>query len=59
LETTGFRQGIVVGEDYKRIAGIDKHNVIQWLSDTYAPAGWGKAVINEMDEESGSFVLHL
>ncbi|MGD6855870.1 STAS domain-containing protein [Bacillus infantis] len=59
LETTGFRQGIVVGEGYKKIAGIDKHNVIQWLSNTYAPAGWGKAVIKDMDEERGSFILHL
>jgi rsbT co-antagonist protein RsbR len=59
LETTGFRQGIVVGEGYKKIAGIDKSNVIQWLSNTYAPAGWGKVKINDMDEKNGFFTLHI
>lgn len=59
LEATGFRQGIVVGEGYKKIAGVDQTNVIQWLSNTYSPAGWGKAEIKKINAEKGAFTLHI
>lgn len=59
LETTGFRQGVVVGEGFRKMKNIDTSNVVGWLSNTYAPAGWGKVKIVEMDEEAKSFTLHI
>ncbi|MEW8971423.1 MAG: STAS domain-containing protein, partial [Mesobacillus sp.] len=41
LEATGFRQGIIVGEGFKEMKNIDTSNVVDWLSNTYVPAGWG------------------
>ncbi len=59
LETTGFRQGIVVGEGFRDLKNIDASNVVDWISNTYAPAGWGKVEIVEMDMENGKFTLHI
>lgn len=59
LETTGFRQGIVVGEGFKEMKNINTSNVVDWLSNTYAPAGWGKVKIVEMNEETNHFTLHI
>ena len=59
LETTGFRQGVVVGEGFKEMKNINTSNVVEWLANTYAPAGWGKVKIVEMDEETKRFTLHI
>lgn len=59
LETTGFRQGIIVGEGFSEMKHIDTSNIVEWISDTYAPAGWGKVEIVKMDEELNTFTLHI
>lgn len=59
LQTTGFRQGTVVGEGFKEMKNITTANLVEWLSDTYAPAGWGKVKIVEMDEKEHRFTLHI
>ncbi|MFD1863038.1 STAS domain-containing protein [Planococcus chinensis] len=59
LETTGFRQGIVVGEGFLHMKNINTSNVVEWLANTYAPAGWGKVKIVKMDEETKHFTLHI
>jgi anti-anti-sigma regulatory factor len=59
LETTGFRQGLIVGKGFKEMKHIDTSNVVEWLSNTYAPAGWGKAEIIDIKEESFSFTLRI
>lgn len=59
LETTGFRQGIVVGEGFRDLKNIDASNVVEWISNTYAPAGWGKVEIVEMDTEQYTFTMHI
>lgn len=59
LQTTGFRQGIVVGEGFKDMKNIDTSNVVEWLSNTYVPAGWGYVKIEKMEEESKRFTLHI
>ncbi|WP_251032386.1 hypothetical protein [Mesobacillus foraminis] len=59
LEATGFRQGVIVGEGFRDTKQIDTTNVVEWLSNTYAPAGWGKAKIKEFDKDKESFVLQL
>ena len=59
LETTGFRQGVIVGEGFLDRKNINTSNVVEWLSNTYAPAGWGKVKIVEMDEDAKHFTLHI
>ncbi len=59
LETTGYRQGIIVGEGFRDLKNINMTNVVQWISNTYAPAGWGKVEIKEMNEEENTFTLHI
>lgn len=59
LETTGFRQGIIVGEGFAEMKHIDTSNIVEWISDTYAPAGWGKVEIVKMDEKNNTFTLHI
>ncbi|MBB5179970.1 anti-anti-sigma regulatory factor [Planomicrobium koreense] len=59
LETTGFRQGVIVGQGFLHMKNINTSNVVEWLSNTYAPAGWGKVRIVKMDEEAKHFTLHI
>lgn len=59
LETTGYRQGIIVGEGFRDLKNINMTNVVHWISNTYAPAGWGKVEIKEMNEEDNTFTLHI
>ncbi|ALS79483.1 STAS domain-containing protein [Planococcus kocurii] len=59
LETTGFRQGVIVGEGFKNLKQIDTSNIVEWISNTYAPAGWGRVEIIKMDTEHNTFTLHI
>lgn len=59
LQTTGFRQGVIVGEGFLDRKNINTSNVVEWISNTYAAAGWGKVHIVEMDEDTKHFTLHI
>ncbi|PSL41484.1 anti-anti-sigma regulatory factor [Planomicrobium soli] len=59
LETTGFRQGVIVGEGFRDMKNINASNVVGWISNTYMSAGWGKVKIVEMDEATNHFTLHI
>lgn len=59
LEATGFRQGIIVGEGFKEMKNINTSNVVDWLSNTYVPAGWGYVKVNEIDLENNIFTLYI
>ncbi len=59
LETTGFRQGVIVGEGFKDMKQINTSNIVEWISNTYAPAGWGKVEIIEMDTENNTFTMQI
>lgn len=59
LETTGFRQGVVVGQGFLHMKNINTSNVVEWISNTYAPAGWGKVKIVEMEKDTKHFTLHI
>ncbi|WKA55605.1 STAS domain-containing protein [Planococcus shixiaomingii] len=59
LETTGFRQGVIVGEGFRDMKNIDASNIVNWISNTYVAAGWGKVEIVEMDKDSNHFTLHI
>ncbi|CAM3826706.1 STAS domain-containing protein [Mesobacillus thioparans] len=57
LEATGFRQGIIVGEGFKKMQEINTSNVVEWLSNTYVPAGWGYVRIDKMNIDTKNFTL--
>lgn len=59
LETTGFRQGVIVAEGFRDTKNINASNIVEWISNTYVSAGWGKVEIVEMDEEIQHFTLHI
>ncbi|MRX73794.1 STAS domain-containing protein [Bacillus lacus] len=59
LETTGYRQGIIVGSGFRNMKNITTTNVVEFLSETYVPAGWGKVDIKHIDPASDTFTLHI
>lgn len=59
LEATGFRQGIIVGEGFREMKEINTSNVVDWLSNTYVPAGWGYVRVEKMDVETKNFTLYI
>ncbi|AND37972.1 MULTISPECIES: STAS domain-containing protein [Cytobacillus] len=48
LETTGFRQGMVVGEFFKDLK-LPIEEVANIIPRIYASAGWGKFIITDLD----------
>jgi rsbT co-antagonist protein RsbR len=59
LEATGFRQGIIVGEGFKEMKEINTSNIVEWLSNTYVPAGWGYVRVEKMDVDKKNFTLYI
>ena len=59
LETTGFRQGLIVGSTFAEMKNINTSNIVEWLSNTYAPAGWGKAEIQDICLEKNTFLVRI
>lgn len=59
LETTGFRQGIVVGEYFRELKGVSISEATALIPNTYASAGWGKAQIIDFNEESHTVSVQL
>ncbi|MBT2688870.1 STAS domain-containing protein [Bacillus sp. ISL-47] len=58
LETTGFRQGMVVGEFFKNM-NLPVEDVANIIPRIYASAGWGKFTITEVDPESKTAKVRL
>ncbi|PZX03943.1 anti-anti-sigma regulatory factor [Psychrobacillus insolitus] len=57
FETTGFRQGITVGEYFEKKKNVSIEEASKLITNTYASAGWGHAVIEELDIESKTFTV--
>ena len=58
LETTGFRQGLVVSEFYKN-SNFSISEIASMIPDIYGSAGWGKIVVTEISEEKKTSVIRL
>lgn len=58
LEATGFRQGLIVGEYFKK-SNASISQVADLIPGTYASAGWGIAIIHEINEEKKTLKIHL
>lgn len=59
LETTGYRQGIVVGDYFRKIKDFDVSEAAKMITNTYASAGWGRAEIKYLDYETKTLVAHI
>jgi len=59
LETTGYRQGIVVGDYFRKIKDFDVSEAANMITNTYASAGWGRAEIKHLNYETTSLVAHF
>lgn len=55
FETTGFRQGLVVGEYFQQIKNVGIEKAAHLVTNTYASAGWGVTTIEEIDLNTKTF----
>lgn len=59
FETTGFRQGMVVGQYFQKIKDVSVAQAAELITNTYASAGWGRATINNLDFESKTLTVYI
>ncbi|MFC3883145.1 STAS domain-containing protein [Bacillus songklensis] len=59
LETTGFRQGLVVGEYFRNMKSVSVFEAAELITNTYASAGWGKISIRDLNPENRTLVTQL
>lgn len=59
LQTTGFRQGLIVGEYFAGLKNVSVKEAANLIPATYASAGWGNAQIKDLDEEKKTLVVEL
>ena len=59
METTGYRQGIVVGEYFSEMENVDIAEASALITNTYASAGWGIAEIRKLDMDAKTLEVHL
>ncbi|WP_409253960.1 STAS domain-containing protein [Bacillus sp. SCS-153A] len=58
LETTGFRQGLVVGRYFEGLK-MPLKDVAEAIPATYASAGWGKIEIRDLNEAEHTATVRL
>jgi len=59
LESTGYRQGLVVGEYFHGMEDVSVEKAAGLITNTYASAGWGLAEIKELNMEARTLEVHL
>lgn len=59
LETTGYRQGLVVGEYFSNIKDLNVKDAARTITHTYASAGWGRSEIVKLDIDSYTFSAQI
>ena len=55
FETTGFRQGIVVGEYFQHMKNVSVQEAVKLITNTYSSAGWGLAKVEHLNIEEKTF----
>lgn len=58
LETTGYRQGLVVGE-YFRNLNLPIVQAVSLIPNTYASAGWGKFTVTSIDPDKKTASMQI
>lgn len=59
FETTGFRQGLVVGEYFQQRKGVTISEAAELITNTYASAGWGRTSIHDLNTEAMTLTADL
>lgn len=59
METTGFRQGVLVGDYFSGMENVTISDAAGLITNTYASAGWGLAEISELDVQQKTLKVSL
>ncbi|TCN27070.1 anti-anti-sigma regulatory factor [Mesobacillus foraminis] len=59
FETTGFRQGLVVGQYFEKMKEVSVAEAAEMITATYATAGWGLTTIKDLDFNSKTLTAHM
>ena len=59
LESTGFRQGLVVGSYFSDMEEVGVEKAANLITNTYASAGWGVAEIHQLNINDHTLEVHL
>ncbi|MBM7692149.1 anti-anti-sigma regulatory factor [Peribacillus deserti] len=59
FETTGFRQGLVVGEYFEQLKEVNVAEAAEMITNTYASAGWGRTVIKNLNFETKTLTAYI
>jgi rsbT co-antagonist protein RsbR len=59
LETTGYRQGLVVGEYFENLKHVGAEEAAKLIGHTYASAGWGQISSHQLDIEAKTATIIL
>ncbi len=59
FETTGYRQGITVGEYFERMKDLSVEDAAKAITNTYASAGWGQIEVKNLNYETKTLSVYL
>lgn len=59
FETTGYRQGLAVGDYFENMKNVGVEEAARLITNTYASAGWGKSEIENLDLEQKTVTIKL
>ncbi|MBT2681462.1 STAS domain-containing protein [Bacillus sp. ISL-35] len=59
FESTGFRQGLVVGQYFEKMKEVSVAEAAEMITNTYASAGWGLTIIKDLDFETRTFTAFM
>lgn len=59
LESTGYRQGLVVGKYFSNLKDVDIQTASKLITETYASAGWGKTEILDLNYQEKTLTAKL
>ncbi|WP_186580643.1 STAS domain-containing protein [Aquibacillus kalidii] len=59
LEATGFRQGLLVGEYFQKMKGVNPSEAADMITNTYATAGWGRTLVHNLNMETKTLTIEM
>ncbi|WP_223703037.1 STAS domain-containing protein [Sutcliffiella deserti] len=59
MESTGYRQGQVVGKYFENMTDISIEKIGTLITSTYASAGWGRAYVTNLDVDNYTLTIQL
>ncbi|UAL47903.1 STAS domain-containing protein [Sutcliffiella horikoshii] len=59
MESTGYRQGAVVGKYFEDMTDISIEKIAGLITNTYASAGWGRAYVKNLDVDNYTLTVQL